>query len=266
MSDLARGVGVVMDIGAARRLSERIRLTAHSARENLARLQVLVQEAQAGQAHVVLGYASWTAYLADVFGEEPLRLPRDQRQELVGYLAGEGMSTRAIAPIVGVSKAQVATDAQVSRTGHLTPDAASPEPETFECDSCHGDFGMDRRNHTATGLFLCHECSQAHSVDTETGEVFESPEPPRPVTGLDGKTYTRPEPRPALTPPRATPRRALVDDARDAGQELRKVTERLQRLASDDRLTRNKDEVAAHLRHHLEQALQVCQDLSGLIT
>ena len=43
------------------------------------------------------------------------------RRELVAYLAGEGMSTRAIAPIVGVSKSQVANDVEVSRTGHVGP-------------------------------------------------------------------------------------------------------------------------------------------------
>lgn len=241
MSDLARGVlvGVVMEIGAARRLSERIRLTAHSARENLARLQVLVQEAQAGQAHVALGYASWTAYLADVFGEEPLRLPRDQRQELVGYLAGEGMSVRAISAVVDLPKSTVADTLNRGVRDRTPEPSETPAPDAQD------------EVHTST----------AATDPTENAAPHREP-----VTGLDGKTYPRPEPRPAPTPPRATPRRALVDDARDAGQELRKVTERLQRLASDDRLMRNKDEVAAHLRHHLEQALQVCQDLSDLIT
>ena len=43
-------------------------------------------------------------------GESPMRLDRDQRRELVAYLAGEGMSTRAIAPIVGASKDTVHRD------------------------------------------------------------------------------------------------------------------------------------------------------------
>ena len=66
--------------GDARRLTERIRLTAMSIRDGVEKLQRLVSEAQAGSAHLVLGYASWTAYLADVFGDEPLRLPRDERR------------------------------------------------------------------------------------------------------------------------------------------------------------------------------------------
>lgn len=81
-------------------------------------------------------------------------------------------------------------------------------------------------------------------------------------------SYQRPA-RPAIvdaeivedTKPRATPRRALSDQARDAGQELRKAVERVERVAADDRLTPNKEQVAAHLRHHLTNAIEVCQDL-----
>lgn len=39
-----------------------------------------------------------------------MRLTRDQRQELVSELADQGMSTRAIAPIVGASVATVKRD------------------------------------------------------------------------------------------------------------------------------------------------------------
>lgn len=39
-----------------------------------------------------------------------MRLTRDERKELVGELAEAGMSTRAIAPVVGVSKSTVAED------------------------------------------------------------------------------------------------------------------------------------------------------------
>lgn len=40
---------------------------------------------------------------SDALGSEPMRLGCDERRELVDYLAGEGMSTRAIAPIVGAA-------------------------------------------------------------------------------------------------------------------------------------------------------------------
>jgi hypothetical protein len=111
---------LVMPADDARRLTERIRYSALAVRDGMEKLQTLVEEAQAGQAHVALGYKSWTAYLADTLGHEPLRLPRDQRQELVGYLAGEGMSTRAIAPIVGVHHDTVASDLRQPTVGNPT--------------------------------------------------------------------------------------------------------------------------------------------------
>lgn len=254
----------------ARRITERIRLTAFTARESLEKLQALVAEAQEGQAHLALGYASWTAYLADVLGDEPLRLPRDQRQQLVGYLAGEGMSTRAIAPIVGADQATVVRDlrrgdANASPAPRATEAGRDFPPEPVSVDPVTGEVHDDCPPDATTGGEVTPPVDQSVAAGAgveEPGEAVEaiSPTPPaRPaVTGLDGKTYTRPEPRKAQ-------RRSLVDDARDAGQELRKALDRVERIAADDRLARNKDEVAAHLRHHLDRAQEVCQDLSELI-
>ena len=204
-----------MSADDARRLTERIRLTAHSARDSIEKLHVLVAEAKDGNAHEALGYASWTAYLADVLGEEPLRLARDQRQELVGYLSGEGMSTRAIAPIVGVSKSTVQnwTDETPTRPATVT--------------------SLDGRLRPAT-----------------------RPEPPAAVDHATGEV---------LDQPRTTNRRAITDTARDLGLDLRKLADRMQRFNDDDRRPRNKDAVAAHLRHHLAHAIKVCQDLDATL-
>lgn len=202
-----------MSADDARRITERIRLTATSARESLDKLQTLMAEAQQRQVHVTLGYASWTAYIADVFSDEPLRLPRDQRQELVGYLAGEGMSTRAIAPIVGQSHMTVARD--LAGVTDVTPVPHSPQVEP------------------------------TIPTDVETSPAAEAVRPA--VTGLDGKTYVRPEP----TAPRATPRRALPDQFFDAAYDLTKAIERVQRLAADDRFPQNAEKVAAKHRSDL---------------
>lgn len=206
----------MMDVDSARRLTERIRLTALSVRDGMEKVQGLVEQARDGNAHLALGYASWTAYLSDTLGSEPLRLPRDQRQELVGYLAGEGMSTRAIAPIVGANFATVSRD--------LKAPVANATPAAPPVDLA--------------------------AVDMTTGEIRE------PVTGLDGKRYSRPEP--SDSKPRRKP---LTDVAHDAGWDLRKAVERLTRIAEDDRFASNKEQVAAHLRGHLLNAIEVCQDL-----
>lgn len=100
----------LMDADAARRLTERLRIAASNYTEAKAKVLQLVDEAKAGGAHIALGYKSWTAYLSDVLSDEPLRLARDERRELVTRLADEGMSTRAIAPIVGASAETVRRD------------------------------------------------------------------------------------------------------------------------------------------------------------
>lgn len=74
----------------AEALSIRISRLVAALRNGLDELHRLVAQAKAGNAHVALGYASWTAYLAATLGKEPLRLGREERQQLVGYLAGEG--------------------------------------------------------------------------------------------------------------------------------------------------------------------------------
>lgn len=232
----------------AQRLTQRIKLTAGTVRDNLFKLRNLVDEAKSSNVWQVLGFQSWTAYLADTLADEPMRLGREERQELVEYLSGEGLSTRAIAPIVGASQRTVANDLaeEVSNIAHLNEWAFDPVPSLplREDDSIPADpITVD--------------------VDVVTGELIEDAEPVamapiaepvKTITGLDGKTYTTPAPS-------APRRKALTDSAKDIGWELRKATEKLQRLAGDDRYTRNKEEVAALIKGHLMFTVEVCQDL-----
>ena len=101
---------IALDVKAARRLTERIRLIAQNVADNVEKLRELVAEAKDSNAHVALGYASWTAYLQDVFGDEPLRLAGDVRQELSAELAVQGMSNRAIGGVLGVDEKTVRND------------------------------------------------------------------------------------------------------------------------------------------------------------
>ncbi len=109
---------------AAERLDKRIRLLVGSIHESLAKLHGLVEEAKQGDVHKVLGYPSWTAYLADVFTVR-VRLEVEQRRELVAYLSGEGMSQRLIADVVGTGVGTVNRDLAESPV----PDG-TPEPVT----------------------------------------------------------------------------------------------------------------------------------------
>lgn len=92
------------------------------------------------------------------------------------------------------------------------------------------------------------------------------------VTGVNGKTYEprKPEPaahdegdpgRPEALPPKmSAPRRQpLTDAARQAGWELRKAVEKLEKLFADDRFPANKEKVAIHLNSHLIHAVETCQ-------
>lgn len=120
-----------MDVDAARRLTERIRLAATNYTDAKAKVLALVDEAKAGNAHLALGYKSWTAYLSDVLSDEPLRLARDDRAELSRDLADRGMSTRAIAPIVGADHVTVSRDIAKSTVAKATVDP-SPTTRTTE--------------------------------------------------------------------------------------------------------------------------------------
>lgn len=211
---------VTRDLVWARKITERLRLQATNYAEAREKVLTTLTEARDGGAADLLGYASWTAYMADVFGDAPLRLERDARQELVAELSAQGMSTRAIAPIVGVGIGTVHRDIAAAPVPSGTPAPVAPQTMML--------------------------------VNEETGEVEDVPA--RHVTGMDGKEY-------AMPVQKKPNRRALTDVAKDAGWDIRKAAERLLRIRDDDRYSRNKEEVASHLRSHLIYTIETCQGI-----
>lgn len=123
----------------AERLSIRIGARLDTMADNYMAVLPMIREAIGRQAHAALGYRSPGEYVADRFGESLSKLGVDVRRAVVQELTAAGLSTRAIAPVVGVSQKTVVKDTQVIHE-------VSP-------DSC---------------------------------------ERPAPITGIDGKTYTRP--------------------------------------------------------------------------
>lgn len=125
---------VALDEGAARRLDTSIRLTVGTIRSNFDKLQEKVYQAKSGEAWKVLGFASWTAYLADLMGEQPLMLQRAERQELTEFLHSEGMSNRAIAQAANTSEATVRNDLRSASSPVAEPSATAQscavEPDT----------------------------------------------------------------------------------------------------------------------------------------
>lgn len=267
---------ILLSPGEAQRLTQRIKLTASSVRDGMFKLRNLVEEAKRSNVWQVLGYQSWTAYLADTLADEPMRLGRDERQELVGYLAGEGLSTRAIAPIVGVDRKTIERD--IRGGTNVPPAPGSPveksitvapvtpgEPVAARVDEAPtSPRAVTKLPHMTdedaaafnaitvdeAGAFFATDPlpNDAPSVNWEAATV-----PVREITGLDGKTYTTKAPTERRT--------SILDDARNAAWQLRKAIERLERIKTDDRFTKNKAEIMAALQPHLDFANEVLADL-----
>jgi len=241
--DTVTGELVEFDRASAERRAERITLRLDAIADNYRAVLPLIREAIEKRDDIALGYRSPGEYVADRFGQSLAGLGVDVRRAVVGELTEAGLSTRAIAAPLGVSEGTVRSDLkQVRSATHLTqtpasdlhdqPTAASSAPVASDVEQAPGGEGNG-------------EAPVHHPED---------PSPRSPVTGIDGKTY----PGPAT---RAKPRKPLPDVARDAGWELRKAVERLERITADDRFGANKEQVASQLRGHLTNAVEVCQTL-----
>jgi hypothetical protein len=152
----------------------------------------------------------------------------------VRELTAAGMSTRAIAPVVGVSNKTVHQDLKV--LPEVTPE---PQPQWQSATSVLAQ--------TPTG-----GADAAPSEETAQADRPAVATPPRPpVQGLDGKTYTRPEPQ-------APKRRPLADGFRDLSLDLSKLVARAENLVGDDRFPKNKGEVTRYA-HDLARAIDALQ-------
>ncbi len=216
--------------------------------ENYQAVMPLIREAITRQAHFVLGYASPGAYVADQFGNALSRLGVDLRREVVKELSGAGLSTRAIGAALGVDQKTVVNDRRageensspaVEQGGELSKQG---EPVSRDVDGGSTEPANESR--------VDWEAKSAAALDRLEEIVSQ---PPR-ITGVDGKSYPAPKPS-----PKKPNRRPLPDVARDAGWELRKTVEKLDRLLNDDRFTRNREEMAVQLRGHLTYAIDSCQ-------
>jgi hypothetical protein len=272
----------------ARRLTERIRAKVLTVAEGMDRLRELVEQARTGRAWEVLGFPSWTAYLADVVGDQPMRLERDQRRPYVELLAGEGVSVRGIAGILGEAKSTIHDDLSGVRirtpeVTHDVPPEPDPGPTVYDLhdpeferiDPATGEvLDMDEVEFMEIAADSTKEqfedalaaaradgdlsrTSVAHHLTSATTGGGEAPvvAEPRKVTGLDGKQYTRPEP--------SIPRRkALPEQFLTATLALTDKVQAIVRLAEDDRFTANAEKVATANRSDLIRAIDA---LSGVV-
>lgn len=197
----------------ARRLTDRIKVAVEGTWQ-------LIQEAYLTRTWSALGYASWDEYCTREFGTSRLRLPREERQEVVASLRESGLSTRAIASATGLNQSTISRD--------LSGDAkASPDPGPVT--------GMDGKSYAL---------SPAQSdADLLAGAEWSAGSPP--AARAAGH-----QPAPARKPPvnvTRTVSAALADIDRG-----RRALERLDagRLGREDEETRRV--WAAGLNEHLE--------------
>lgn len=147
----------------------------------------MIREALTRRAWGALGYRSPGEYAAERFGGALTRLSTPVRQAVVQELADVGMSSRAIAPVVGVSDRQVRTDIQVGSASHL--------PETSGVTPREAGEGATP---VATERGAGSTPARGGGGEGILGGTPSSSLPPRPapssVVGIDGKTYTRTDP------------------------------------------------------------------------
>jgi hypothetical protein len=94
--------------GKARVLDKRIRQASTRVVDNYAALLALLEEADKGQIHVALGYASWTAWLSEAVQVTPPNA--EERKKLVSLMSGKGVPQRAIAKVVGHNQSTISRD------------------------------------------------------------------------------------------------------------------------------------------------------------
>jgi hypothetical protein len=190
----------VMTVDEARAVVGRIR-------QCVAITDVEVTKAFNGRAWIALGYPSWSALCDAEFAD--FRLSREARIALVGELRKNGMSVRAIAATTRADRNTVRAD--LRQVGEL-----SPTP---------GQAGEDGEAHDEHLPDDAQEHLHDHVRDVEVVQ-------PRNITGIDGKTYRRRSPQ----DPAPRRRKPITDTAWTLANDIRRITDRVAKLRSDDRV------------------------------
>lgn len=183
----------------ARALTDRIKIAMEGTWQ-------LVREAYTSRAWAALSYDSWDAYCAAEFGETRLRLPREERQEVVASLRDSGLSVRAIASATGFGRGTVERDLAG------VPNGTPGQPNVVGTDG-----RVYSPSHTAAASHVWVEPGAEEVVDAELVDEPASPESPK------------------------QKRRPLPEAFTDAGRDLTRAAERLARLTEDDRFARNRE-------------------------
>jgi hypothetical protein len=210
---------------AARQLTDRIKVAVEGT-------WLLIQEAYTTRAWAALGYAAWDEYCTAEFGTARLRLPREERQEVVASLRESGLSTRAIASATGVSQMQVSRDLRSTGEPNVSP-----------------VIGTDGKTYATT--------RPAPEPDPFDGSDWLVPG----ADEIPGQSHVLEHTTPETITPRVERRRPLPEAFADAGRDLARTAERLARLTEDDRFTRNRDQT----HHQMPELLGALEHTTRLV-
>ncbi|WP_436702162.1 hypothetical protein [Nocardioides sp. BYT-33-1] len=264
---------IVETIGAdeARRLTTEAQNEFRSSAEHFNRAWSLIEQAVEGGGHIVLGYRSPGDYLHAEFDGVLSGLDVSARRIAVKTMTEWGLSTRAIAKPLGVSKTTIERDIhQVAHVGQVDPTFTSATDALAEINKTSQD--APETPLAENGISEPAEATEAEgpepalslsqvitgeaagevpavddpgdAIQPERGADLASPPAPSNVVGIDGKTYKRPTPK-------ASRRSPLTDSFWRTVHEARKKVESLHRLVEDDRWPQNAEKVAAAHRNDL---------------
>jgi transposase len=96
----------------------------------MAHLATLLQQSKTEGTWMVLGHATWRAYVADVASTEMPLMHSIARVSLVKFLTDEGLTQREIAESVGISKSQVDRDQKAAPEGESKAETKGPQART----------------------------------------------------------------------------------------------------------------------------------------
>ena len=193
-----------------------------------------------------LGYPSWDAYCDGEFGTSRIRLPREERREVVSSMREIGMSTRAISAATGADRNTVRSD--LRQVDEIHP----PEPGPVT--------GTDGKTYTQP------ERPRATAMPQSDLDALNTPPATSPAEPAD-------TPMPewenvAQLPPQAVQqmqqqkpkRRPLTDEALRAVLDLNRAVDRLRRITEDDRFTENRRRIREQSLSDLQRADNTIHD------
>ncbi|MGP3708533.1 hypothetical protein [Gordonia paraffinivorans] len=231
----------------------------------------LITQAYVQRAWESLGYSSWDDYCTREFGTSRLRLPREERSEVVASLRESGLSTRAIAAATGLSKDTVrrelptGANAPVGVTGVNGKTYAPTQPSrstTVIRDEDGEEAGriVDDRD---PNLMSDDEYDDMLAEEEREQWNTEFVEPVEIAPGITADQLAELNPQPKQQEPPAPRRRPITDAFDSATFNLKRAVESVVRLSEDDRLERNKDQIVGA---NLSDLVRVRDALNGVIS